>query len=110
MLYRFLRVHLLIVYVRLLTAFALTSSAGFAAESVVFEGKSGAGSGKHVVFLTGDEEYRSEEGLVQVAKILAVHHGFKCTVLFSLDSAGVIDPTASHSLAGADALDRPTMA
>ena len=41
--------------------------------------------GKHVVFVSGDEEYRSEEACPQLAKILAKHHGFKCTVLFAID-------------------------
>jgi len=72
----------------------------------VFEAADGPGNGRKIVFLVGDEEYRSEEALVQLAKILAVRHGFHCTVLFSLDEAtGVIDPNASHSLVGAEALD-----
>ena len=45
----------------------------------------GPGKGKHVVLISGDEEYRSEEALPQLAKILAKHHGFKCTVLFAID-------------------------
>lgn len=78
-----------------------------AADSVILEAKSGQGAGRHIVFLTGDEEYRSEEGLVQMARILAVRHGFTCTVLFALDAKdGTIDPTATASLAGAEALDR----
>ena len=47
---------------------------------VTYEGKSGPGRGKHIVFVSGDEEYRSEEALPQLAKILAKHHGFTCTV------------------------------
>jgi hypothetical protein len=58
-----------------------------ATDYLVFEGKSGPGMGKHVVFLSGDEEYRSEESLPQMAKILAERHGFKCTVLFAIDPA-----------------------
>ncbi|WKX77336.1 hypothetical protein [Zobellia laminariae] len=38
---------------------------------------------KHIVLISGDEEYRSEEALPQLAKILSKHHGFKCTVLFA---------------------------
>ena len=77
-----------------------------AAESVVYEGGTGPGSGKHLVFLTGDEEYRSEESLVQLARILSVRHGFKCTVLFSLDAKdGTINPNAASSLSGPEALD-----
>ncbi|EEF58668.1 ThuA domain-containing protein [Pedosphaera parvula] len=77
-----------------------------AADFVVYEGKSGPGVGKHIVFLSGDEEYRSEEGLPQLAKILAVREGFKCTVLFAINPKdGTIDPTNTKSLPGAEALD-----
>src|SRR6266403_3512281 len=77
-----------------------------AADYLVFEGKSGPGVGKHVVFLSGDEEYRSEEGLPQLAKILAERHGFKCTVLFAINSAdGTIDPNVRTNMPGAEALD-----
>jgi hypothetical protein len=60
---------------------------------VVYPGQAGPGQGKHIVLIAGDEEYRSEEALPMLAKILAVRHGFKCTVLFSQDSAsGYINP------------------
>ncbi len=36
---------------------------------IQYDGGQGAGSGKRVVFVSGDEEYRSEEGLPQLAKI-----------------------------------------
>src|SRR4051812_29991879 len=52
---------------------------------VVYEGGQGPGKGKHIVLVSGDEEYRSEEGLPQLGKILAKHHGFKCTVLFAIE-------------------------
>ncbi len=55
------------------------------AAGVVYEGGNGLGKGKHIVFVSGDEEYRSEEALPQLAKILAKHHGFKCTVLFAIE-------------------------
>src|SRR5215813_6621978 len=77
-----------------------------AADFVVYEGKSGSGTGKHIVFLTGDEEYRSEESMPQMAKILAERHGFKCTVLFAIDPAdGTINPKVTTTLPGAEALD-----
>src|SRR3979409_2073316 len=72
---------------------------------VTYDGKAGPGRGKHIVFLSGDEEYRSEEGLPQLAKILSQRHGFKCTVLFSVDNNGVINPNAGASLAPSEALD-----
>jgi hypothetical protein len=75
-----------------------------AGDWVVYEGQKGPGKGKHIVFLSGDEEYRSEEGLPMLAKILAVRHGFKCTVLFSLNAAGEIDPNAQHNIPGLEAL------
>jgi putative heme-binding domain-containing protein len=77
-----------------------------AADTVVYEGKAGPGLGKSLVFLTGDEEYRSEEGLPQLARILALRHGFKCTVLFAINPKdGTIDPNFTHNLSGAAALD-----
>ena len=56
------------------------------------KGGAGPGQGKHVVLVSGDEEYRSEEALPQLAKILAKHHGFDCTVLFAVDDEGVDHP------------------
>ena len=41
----------------------------------VYEGTEGPGKGKHIVFLAGDHEYRSEESLPELARILAKHHG-----------------------------------
>jgi type 1 glutamine amidotransferase len=72
---------------------------------IVYQGKDGPGKGKHLVFLTGDEEYRSEEGLPMLAKILSQRHGFKCTVLFAVDKDGTINPNNTSSLPGAEALD-----
>lgn len=71
---------------------------------VVYEGTDGAGKGKHVVFVSGDEEYRSEEGLPQLAKILAKHHGFKCTVLFAIGKNGTIDPDTNNNIPNLQAL------
>src|SRR5438552_1034458 len=72
---------------------------------VVYEGKEGPGRGKHILFITGDEEYRSEEGLPMLAKILALRHGFKCTVLFPINPAdGTIDPNNQTNIVGLDAL------
>ncbi|MEX2026149.1 MAG: hypothetical protein WEH44_02595, partial [Pirellulaceae bacterium] len=56
------------------------------------------------MLLAGDHEYRSEETLPALARILARHHGFKCTVLFSLDpKSGEILPGSSH-MPGTEAL------
>ncbi len=74
-------------------------------QSVAYPAKSGPGGGRHIVFLTGDEEYRSEEGLPMLAKILSQRHGFRCTVLFSLDPDGTINPKNTTSLSNPAALD-----
>src|ERR1700749_4148834 len=72
---------------------------------VVYDAHPGPGGGRHVVFLTGDEEYRGEEGLPMLAKILSQRHGFKCTVLFPLDPDGTINPDNNTSIPGIEALD-----
>jgi hypothetical protein len=79
---------------------ALGASAG-----VTFQGQNGRGKGKRVVLVSGDEEYRSEEGLPQLAKILAQRHGFTCTVLFAIDRGdGSINPNQSDNIPGLEAL------
>jgi len=76
-----------------------------AEQGLVFEGSQGAGNGKHIVFLAGDEEYRSEDSMPQLAKILAVRHGFKCTVLFAINKeTGEIDPQTLDNIPGLQAL------
>jgi len=73
---------------------------------VVLEGKEGPGKGKHVVLIAGDDEYRSEELIPALAKILAARHGFKCTVLFATNKqTGEIDPSTQDNIPGLEALD-----
>lgn len=72
---------------------------------VVYDGSDGPGKGKHVVLISGDEEYRSEEALVLLGKILAKHHGFTCTVLFAVNpDDGTIDPIVRSNIPGLEAL------
>lgn len=59
-------------------------------ETLVYEGTEGIGVGKHIVFIANDHEYRSEQSCPMLAKVLAKHHGFKCTVLFGVDDEGAI--------------------
>ena len=91
----------------LLMGAALWASTGFAADHVTYEPKDGPGKGKHIVFISGDEEYRSEEGLPMLAKIVSQRHGFKTTVLFSLaaDGSGTIDPNNQKSISSPEQLD-----
>jgi formylglycine-generating enzyme required for sulfatase activity len=75
-------------------------------QGVSYEGGEGPGKGKHAVFVTGDEQYRSEEGMPMLARILATRHGFRCTVLFSTDKlTGRIDPQTRDNIPGLEALD-----
>jgi hypothetical protein len=68
-------------------------------------GGDGPGKGKKIVLVSGDEEYRSEEALPQLAKILARHHGFDCTVVFAIDPAtGQINPNTNDNIPGLEKL------
>lgn len=88
----------------LLSLASLTARGG--EQWIVFEGGDGPGRGKHIVLISGDEEYRSEEALPQLAKILSKHHGFKCTVLFAIDpKTGVINPNQKDNIPGLEALE-----
>ncbi len=96
----------LATFERSLWLLALTMSWLGAADAwLVLEGRAGAGRGKHIVLISGDEEYRSEEALPQLAKILARRHGFKCTVLFAIDANdGSISPNQRDNIPGLETL------
>ena len=65
----------------------------------------GPGAGQHIVLISGDEEYRSEEALPMLGKILAQRHGFRCTVLFAIDpESGEIDPNNQNNIPGMEKL------
>jgi type 1 glutamine amidotransferase len=83
----------------------LSALASAADPWITLTGGNGVGNGKHVVLVSGDEEYRSEEALPQLAKILSTHHGFKCTVLFAIDKKdGTISPGVLDNIPGLEAL------
>lgn len=72
---------------------------------VTYDGFHGPGKGKHIVFITGDEEYRSEEAMPMLAQILAKTYGFTCTVLFSTDpKTSEIDAFQLSNIPGLEAL------
>ncbi|MGL5093961.1 MAG: ThuA domain-containing protein, partial [Planctomycetia bacterium] len=92
------------VAICVLVVFTVIGATIRADDPLVYEGTTGPGVGKHLVFLAGDHEYRSEESLPAMARILAKRHGFRCTVLFTTDpKTGFISPGSNHLL-GADAL------
>ena len=81
-----------------------TSAAAQNPNLIVYQGDNGPGKGKHIVFLAGDHEYRSEESLPALARILAKHYGFKCSVFFTTDpKTGFIEPGSSN-ISGLEAL------
>lgn len=88
------------MWVRFCMALAMVLAAGFAQANeftVVFEGDEGPGKGKHIVFIASDHEYRSEESLPALARIMAKHYGFKCTVIFGIDPEdGTLLAGSSH--------------
>ena len=78
---------------------------------LVFPGGEGIGKGKHIVLVSGDDEYRSEETMPQLAKILSTRHGFKCTVLFAIDpKTGDIQPTYQKNIPGLQVLKTADLA
>jgi type 1 glutamine amidotransferase len=89
---------------RLLLAAALACSP-IQASSIVYEGEAGPGLGKHIVFLASDHEYRAEEICPALARILAKHYGFKCTVVFGVDKDGFIEAGSSR-VSGLAALEK----
>lgn len=95
----------------LVAAGVLSSSLAAGEQWVHYPGREGPGKGKKVVLISGDEEYRSEEALPQLGKILAQRHGFDCTVLFAIDPKdGTINPTIRNHIPGLEALDDADLA
>ena len=100
-------------YVTLIALFTLSmfaiATAGESPNGVVWEGDSGPGKGKHIVFIAGDHEYRGEETLPALARILAKNYGFKCSFFVTTDPAtGFIKPGSNH-ISGLEALDTADM-
>jgi type 1 glutamine amidotransferase len=99
-----MRTRTLISIVCLVSSLASPSAFAQNPNLVVYQGDNGPGRGKHIVFLAGDHEYRSEESLPALARILAKHYGFKCSVFFTTDpKTGFIEPGSSN-ISGLDAL------
>lgn len=89
-----------------LVVLTISSLAYPASPWIHLKGKAGPGKGRHIVFVTGEEYYRSEEGMSMFARILSQRHGFDCTVLFAVDpDTGLINPNINHRIPGLDALE-----
>ena len=93
------------ILVPIASVFALACPAPAVEPGVTYRGSDGPGKGRHIVLISGDEEYRSEEALPQLGKILARRHGFACTVLFAINPrTGEIDPVVPDNIPGLEAL------
>ena len=96
---------------RLVCVLLLLLSSNVNADVLVYEGTEGIGQGKHIVFIAGDHEYRSEESLPMLARIMAKHHGFKCTVLFNIDpNTETIAAGKPSTIPGLEALESADLA
>ena len=82
---------------------------------LTYSGETGPGVGKHIVLIAADQEYRSEYSMPMLARLLAKHHGFHCTVLFSLNKDNEVDPTQkirwedksiTHNIPGLEHLEK----
>jgi len=80
------------------------------AAPLVYEGADGPGQGRHIVLLAGDHEYRSEETLPALARLLAKNLGFKCTVLFNRDPRTGEIVAGNSNMPGMEALETADLA
>ena len=81
--------------------FSFSSLLGKHHEILHLPGNDEPGGGKTIVLVAGDEEYRTEESMPMLAKILSQKHGFECKVLFPWDKDGkYIDPNNQQGVRG----------
>ena len=92
-------------FLSVLLLFALSACAQKQNAWLQFMPRNNSNNGKHIVLISGDEEYRSEESLPMLAKILTDHHGFKTTVLFAINpETGFVDPAFTSNIPGMESL------
>ncbi len=58
----------------------------------------------HIVFVIGDEEYRSEESMPMLGQILKRELGAKVSLCFPVDEKGFINPNVNNNIDGLEAL------
>ena len=63
----------------------------------------------HIVFVTGDEEYRSEESMPMLAQILKRDYGFDVSICYALNEEGFIDPNVLDNIEGLERLEDADM-
>lgn len=62
----------------------------------------------HIVFVTGDEEYRSEETMPMLARILKNRYEFQVSICYALTD-GIIDPNRTDNIEGLEVLREADM-
>ncbi|QDT36700.1 Trehalose utilization [Stratiformator vulcanicus] len=107
-----------VLTVALASAGAQTNEAGESASNVESNAKSPVEAARTpvvdpssndaplIVFLTGDEEYRSEESMPMLARILKRDYGVRVEVLYALAPDGTINPTNVESIPGMEILEQ----
>lgn len=77
--------------------FCLLFSKSFSHNEILkYKADAAIAKNKHIVLLANDHEYRSEEAIPALARILTKHHGFDCSVVFGIDESGNIKAGSNH--------------
>lgn len=64
------------------------------------------GGAPHIVMIAADDEYRSEESLPMLGRILKQRHGFEVSVRFAIDpGTGLVHPAQQDNIPGLEVLD-----
>jgi hypothetical protein len=102
-----LRIVLSLVMVVLLCAYSVgTAQASDSPNGVTWVGEAGPAKGKNIVFIAGDHEYRGEETLPALARIMAKSYGATCHFYVTTDPAtGFMTPGSNH-ISGLEALEK----
>ena len=94
----------------LLLAFSCALAANADQKWITYQPPKGKANGKKIVMIAAGWEYRAEEGLTMLAKILSQKHGFTCTVLFAINKEdGTIDPNTADNIPGLEMLAEADM-
>ena len=94
-----IRIVPLLVFVLVLTACAEDS------KKKVIEVNKKVDTPLHIVFISGDEEYRTEESMPMLARLAKRELNAKVTVCYALDSTGIINPNNTNHISNLDALE-----
>ena len=90
---------------------SVVSAAGLSAALVPAMAKEARRKRPHIVFVTGDDEYRSEITMPLIAELLRRKREFECTVLYAVDPAtGKPNPKYQKNIEGLEALKTADLA